>query len=594
MRRLTIKYWQELPFLVGELKSASSQLIHEWQKQFNPARSYTTSIDFEDVQIVFEGDYWRVATRLFQMFCQDYQVRLNLNTYMWLATHTTIIKGSLLGDDEFNQYIRENGGYDEVEEFVETNKLVNWHGEDFELHYNHRDMELLQRLGMEILPDKYQYRSKSGYYLPIGIHIRYNTAITKWIRRVGIDRRKYQITHTPMLMIIGEEKDAIFELARYLYVNEGLSDLIIQWADEPDKTEYKIQIQNTEVYVKDRWKEENEEYVKVARGLKVLSGYELESFKVQDILRNSTYSEYGIELADKFYKKLNLPPEKIIGDKKHIYGNKYSYDEGALGSGKPISIDASGIKLKTPYEYVESGKYSEVLLPLVNESRYTKDGEGVDLVDTDIRIVLGIKTQTEQKDDVDLDTLVESGKGEKHPIGSYPVVDFSQLGVDIEDLPIDFTEGVQVEPKRLTNTVKDFKYIPYVLDVEDVGDMYRVEYIDGEELEIPKNDKHLRTRVVFQDRVGVKIKPQVPQLTELLMSLSTDELVNATESEIRGLDGLTRELIDGWIEALVSGDRQALYRSIKGYNIGDPSQYDTKPLDDSEDDFDIFEDINIL
>lgn len=594
MDRITIKYWQELPDLVGKLKSASSPLVYEWQKYFNPARSYTTSIDFEDVRINFEGNYWRVATRIYQLFCQEYQVRLNLNTFMWLATHTIIINNSLLGDTEFNEYIKENNGYEEVEEFVEHNKLVNWHGEDFELHYNQRDMEMINRLGMEIVPNRYQYRSKGGYYLPIDIHIKYNSVITNWLRRVGDGRFNYQLVHSPRLTIQGVKKGSIMALAYDLYKYEGLSELMIQCVDEPTKTEYEITIQGTRLTVQDGWAEDNKEYVDSARRLTGISDYQLEYFKVQDILRHSKYTKDGIELEEGYYQRLNIALVDIKGDKQHIYGNKYSESTVALGSGNPISVLYNNIRVKTPYESVESGEYREVLLPMVNDTSYTVWEEDSAEIDADNHIVLRIQPKEEDKREISLDELVTVDLGERYTLDRYPRIDAKVENTTLKELlptlyPL---EDTHKDIKRLTYTRDDFKYVPYILSVEDEGDRIRVIYMDNTELTIRKDDNNLRTRVVFQDRVGIELRPISENLTNVLLSLATDEIEEFTVdlvSEIEGTGILTRDLIDEWLQALVTGDGEALYRHIKGYSIGVTE--DKKEL---EEDFDIFEDIGLI
>ena len=583
MKRITIKYWQELPLLVDSLKRENSQLVFEWNQLFNPSRNYVTSINFQDITIRFEGDYWRIATRLYQSFCQEYGLRLNIDNYIWLSEHTNIIKNSLVGDDVFNQYVRDNGGYLEAEEFVENNKLVNWHGEDFELYYNHRDMEMVHRLGMEIMPNKYQFRSKNGYYLPIDIHVRYNEIITKWLRREGSNPRKYQIIHSPTLTIVGVDKGSVFELAKYLYLNEGLYELIIQWVDEPDKTEYKIKVNNNTIYVKDLWKEENEEYVQISRKLSVLSEYELDSFKALDIMYNSHFSkEYGIELSSELYNRLNVPEDRLLRGLTFISGNTYGDSELALGSPVPMSVNAEGLRIKTPYNYIKSGGYRDVLLPLNRDESYNKYIQEFNNLDTDIRVVLGKSSIPKKEEKVELDEVIVYEE-EKIPLSNYPRVEF-----DVEDLGLDFTD-VEVESERLTKTVKDFKYIPYILEVTESNGRLHVTYLDGEELTIDKDDAFLRTRVVFRDRIGLTIRGEVVQLTELLLSLGTDYLESYTQEMLD--DNKTQELIDEWLRALVSKDTTKLYNLVTGYSIGVAREEETIEEDD---DFDIFEDIGLI
>lgn len=585
MNTITIKYWQELPLLVQSLKRANSQIIYEWDKLFNPSRKYVTSINFEDVTIRFRGDYWRVATRLYQSFCQEYELRLNIHTFLWLAEHTNIIKESLVGDDTFNEYIKENGGYLEVEEFVENNKLVNWHGEDFELYYNHRDMEMVQSLGMEVMPNNYQFRSKNGYYLPIDIHVRYNNILMKWLRREGYNKNKYLISHSPTLTIVGVGKGSIFELARYLYKNEGLYELMIQWIDEPDKTEYKIKINSNTIYVKDLWEEENEEYVKMARTLSVLSEYELQSFKTLDILYKSQFcKEHGIELSEELYSELSIPEERMLSGLTHIKGNLYGDSELALGSPEPMSIDTEDLKIKTPYEYINSGVYRDVLLPLEGDESYNKHVQKLNILDTDIRVVLGKSSVPKKEEEVQLDEVITYGY-EGIPLSAYPKVE-----LDVDELDLDFGD-ITIEPKRLMKTDEDFKYVPYILEVEDINGSLHVTYLDGEELTIDKDDVYKRTRVVFRDRIGLTIREDVVQLTELLLSLGTDYLESYTNDLLEDED--TQGLIDEWLQALVENNSTELYQRVKDYNISVEREEELDG-EDEEDDFDIFEDIGLI
>lgn len=587
MNKLKITYLEELPFLIEMLKNANSPLIYDWQKSFNPARTYITSIDFEEVQILFSGTYWKEATRLFQVFCLEYGERLTLQRFMWLAEHTTIMNHSLLGDSEFNHYIKENGGYLEVTEFEKNNILLNCHGEDFELHYNHRDIEMVQRLGMEILPTKYQFRSKNGYYLPINIHIRYNDVLTKWMRRGGKNRNRYQVTHTPELVIEGVSKNAVFDLAVYLYKQEGLSSLITQWAVDPNKTEYKIKIKYTEVLVRDSWKEENPEYVSTARELSVLSEYDLESFKVQDILKHSTYDTYGIALGYEHYQKLNLSPEKVVGDKVPLGDNRYGYVEGALGSGVPISVNAGGIRIKTPYYYVEMGKYKDVLLPLVNNKSYTSYVHKNRYDDADIRLVLekGAKyATTDFTEDV---IEVEESNKSKIPLDKYPKVDFSRL--KLEELGLDFTEGLHLNRTRLTDTYDDFKYVPYILSVEGKDTQLIVEYVDGDIVKFSTTDADYRARVVFKDRVGVTLRPEIKSLSELVMSLSTDTLEGLSGVDLESNGEEFGDLLSEWLRYRETKDSFRVWDEVKKISIGLRSKGELEEYD-----IDIFEDIHLI
>lgn len=582
MKRIRIKYWQELPLLVDSLKKANSQLVYDWQEMFNPSRAYTTSINFHDVRITFEGKYWKVATRLFQSVCVEYGLKLGIHTFLWFAEHTTVLRDSLLGDEEFNTFIRSNNGYEEVEEFVKNNKLVNWHGEDLEVYYNQRDMEMLQRLGMEVRPNMYQFRSKCGYYLPIDIKIRYNDSLMKWLRGKGADANTYQITHSPIVTIIGLEKRAIIDLATYLYKKEKLYELIIQWVDDPLATEYKIKIHNTTVLVKDCWREENKEYVEMSRELSSLSEYNLESFKLLDVLLNSQFDkEYGIELSDELYNKLNIPKDRLLSGLKHIQGNVYGKEEMALGSPVPLTVDAEALRIKTPYEYIKSGEYRGVMLSLLDDERYTNDTQELSILDTDIRVVLRKSSIPVEERDVDLYGIVKESKGVEVNLDDYPSVEF-----DVEQLPIDFKEGMTIKKRKLTGTDDDFKYVPYILDVEDGGDSLYVTYIDGSTLKVSHDDKYKRSRIVFKDSVGVHVREGIGELAELLLSLGTDTLGEYTDNLVSG-EG-TQVLIEEWLRAVVSLDTKNLYQLIQEFSISRVEE------SSEEEEFDIFEDIDLM
>lgn len=594
MKRITIKYWQELPLIIESLKRASSQILFEWQETFNPARSYITSINFEDVRIVFQGEFWRVSTRLYQMFCMEYQLNLNISTYLWLAEHTTIINNSLLGDEVFNHYIKENRGYIEAEEFVENNKLVNWYDEDFELYYNYKDMEMLQRLEMEIRPNRYQYRSKSGYYFPINIHIRYNAILEEWLRGEGKNLNKYQIRHQPRLTIIGVDKSSVFDFARYLYQEKGLSELIIQWVDDKDKTEFTITINETTVIVKDKWREENEEYSTYAQTLNKLSHYQLERFKTQDILNHSTYSDAGIELDEEYYQRLHLTENKVVGKRYKIGDKLYGDTPYALGSPQPIVVQAEELKLKTPYQSVQSGVYKGVLLPITAYGGYNNSQpikEEWDESDTDIRIVLRKSSVPEQSlEDEEGDLEVLYGKvNERIPLSLYPSVQFEQI-----PMTIDFTEEIQVQDKRLTYTNQDFYYVPYILDIQPVGEQLQVNYQDGEQINYPLTDENLRVRVVFKDRIGVQLKEGMNHFANLLMSLATDELDKKGLQWLKRIpeDEEVKQILDSWLQALTTRISGNLLYTVQSYDIGEERLLEQEESLDEE--FDIFEDIDLL
>ena len=563
-RSITVEYWQELPSLIEALKRANSQIVYEWNKEFDPTIEYVTSINFQDVRIRFKGEEWAIVTRLYKLFCEEFDLDLNFNNYVWLATHTKVINNALLGDKEFNRYVISNGGMIEAEEFVKYNKLVIWHGEDFELYYNYRDMEMIQRLGMEVRPNQFQFRSKSGYYLPIKIHIKYNDILTRWLRGEGRNLNKYEIVHTPEFTILATEKSSLYDLAKYMYKEEGLSELIVKWVDELDKTEYKVTIGGTKVYIKDVWREENKEYVRTARRLNKVSPYELEAFRIQEVLNHSNYDEdYGIELNEGIYSRLTIDEGKLLRGLTKVKENLYEKEEGSLGKSQAISIPISDIKIKTPYQVIKNGEYSGATLPLVEELGYNKGKKEVNTLDTDLRVVLRKSSIPKKSQEFTFEDIYNNGEGLRYEIRDYPEVevDLEKYGVEIKQQDIE-------EDRNLTGTDVDFKYIPYVISVENLDSYKRITYIDGDIIELPNTSSNIRTRLVFKDRVGVEIDEDSKRLTELLLSLSTDRLENIGY-DYQSKEGLTEKVIEEWLDALITGNVETLYETIKEYPLSD-------------------------
>lgn len=563
-RSITVEYWQELPSLIEALKRANSQIVYEWNKEFDPTIEYVTSINFQDVRIRFKGEEWAIVTRLYKLFCEEFDLDLNFNNYVWLATHTKVINNALLGDKEFNRYVISNGGMIEAEEFVKYNKLVIWHGEDFELYYNYRDMEMIQRLGMEVRPNQFQFRSKSGYYLPIKIHIKYNDILTRWLRGEGRNLNKYEIVHTPEFTILATEKSSLYDLAKYMYKEEGLSELIVKWVDELDKTEYKVTIGGTKVYIKDVWREENKEYVRTARRLNKVSPYELEAFRIQEVLNHSKYDEdYGIELNEGIYSRLTIDEGKLLRGLTQVKANLYEKEEGSLGKSQAISIPISDIKIKTPYQVIKNGEYSGATLPLVEELGYNKGKKEVNTLDTDLRVVLRKSSIPKKSQEFTFEDIYNNGEGLRYEIRDYPEVevDLEKYGVEIKQQDIE-------EDRNLTGTDVDFKYIPYVISVENLDSYKRITYIDGDIIELPNTSSNIRARLVFKDRVGVEIDEDSKRLTELLLSLSTDRLENIGY-DYQSKEGLTEKVIEEWLDALITGNVETLYETIKEYPLSD-------------------------
>ena len=609
MERIKVEYWQEIPMLIERLKEENSPLLFDWAEYFNPLRTYTTSIRFEDVRIEFVGEYWKVALRLYQSFCVEYNRRLSINTFYWLSLNTTIVNDTLLGNEEFNQFLRANGGFEEAEEFVQYNKLVNLNGEDFEVKYNYRDMEMIQRLGFEVRPNIYQYRSRLGYYLPIGVKVRFNDILEEWIDWEVKGSNRYSLVYTPHLTVLGLEKDSVLRLARYLYQSHGLSDLMVSWVSEPSSSRYRVKIGNTMVQVWDIWREEHELHVITARGLRGISEYELEAFQVHDILMHSEYGSYGIELEGDYYDRLRLPKSKIVGDKIDLGNNKYSFDEQALGSGTPISVNVGDLKIRTPYEYVKSGLYKEVLYPLTEEVAYD-----VSQIDLDIRVVLGIKPdyQTSKGEEEErLEDMVQVvGVGDnvvrEYLLSDYPSVDIAPH-VDTLTKDEGFFDGFKRKEVYLTGTFTDVERIPYVLGAEELLDGYRVAYMDNTEIIFSKDEPNLLARAVFMDKATKELKGYIPSLANMLLSLGTDKLElmewheepnNESSEEPSEEPNKIDELLNKWIDALLTGEWQELQYLVRSYPIGVVNREEELVANqedaDLADGYDIFDDIIVL
>lgn len=586
MQTITIRYWQELPPIIASLKRSFSQLVSEWEDDFNPTIKYYTSIDFTDIQVRFRGKHWADTYHLFILFCEEYGIKPNVTNYLWLMEHTKVVNRALLGDEVFNQYVKNNGGYEEAEEFVENNKLVIWQGKDFEVNYNYEDMEMIKRLGMEIQPNKYRFRSKSGYYLPIKIKIKYNQTISQWVNRLRKDKR-YQIMHTPRLTIQGLEYDSIYELSKYLY-QEGYEDLIVQWAMDTGKSDFELKIHNTKILIEDLWKKENSEQVGIANRIHKLSDYKVKAFRVQDIIKHSTYSkEYGLKLDNYLFNKLRVDKGSIVGELTEVYEDVYGKERWTLGELRPISIQASGIKLETPYQLIEEGKYKESELPLVDYNK-RKHKFGINtLQDTDLRIVLRKKNVREETDD---DIMGSLGQGEqsnkKIPLSHYRKlrvdIDLDQYGITLEDMETDFEES------RLTGEISDLERVPYILKVQEIGKELRVTYVEGNEEVFSLTDPYLRTRVVFRDLIGVDLREGIEDFTELILSLNTTELVNPNNIYERLEEQDEWEslrVIDEWIATLNGGSSRQLYQEVVSFELGET----VEPWGDS-----ILDDISII
>lgn len=559
MERLAIKRKEDLPYLIEKLRESNSPVVRDWNREFNPTLNYRTSINMMDVRIEFWGDYWEESYRLFSLFSEEYGWDMTVQNYIWLSENTEIVNKALYGNSEFNEYIMSNGAEEELIEFVKMHPLMSMAGEDIELLYTERYMDMLNDLGMYFANNKYLYRSNKGYYLPVGFKVIYGNELD-WVRDVNVFKKKdLEIVHNPQVEVRCLNKGIFYRLAKDLYQNFGLYELIISWVDEPYEEEYEITIGNVKVKVVDVWKKGNKEYMKAARYLKSISDKELEAYKVKDIIEHSNWIDGELNIDEEYYKKIGVPKEKVVKGYNKIREGVYSTGDTELGKKDRLKIQFDKMTMYSPYELVQEGKYREPLIPLTRPDLAEDNKEELD---RDIRLVLGYRGKQEDKEDSYTRKEKYLGEDTKKSLEQYPSVDIKD-----EDLPEIKIEEEKELQKELTGGLEDLLNIPYVESYQKEEDMVVIYYRDGKIVRLRglgEQAVDLEERVLFRDSIGLDYKESTKRLVKMLMSLATDKLEYVSlEEESEEFRELVKEIIDEWLEVLINKDSGRLIQLVE-------------------------------
>ena len=123
--------------------------------------------------------------------------------------------------------------------------------------------------------------------------------------------------------------------------------------------------------------------------------------------------------------------------------------------------------------------------------------------------------------------------------------------------------------------------------------------MDNTEIIFSKDEPNLLARAVFMDKSTKELKGYIPSLANMLLSLGTDKLeLMEWHEEPSEEPNKIDELLNKWIDALLTGEWQELQYLVRSYPIGVVNREEELVANqedaDLADGYDIFDDIIVL